>query len=92
MISIHELKLLPQTSGIYKVLDHSGNVVYVGQAKNIRDRWKNGHHKLSVIVAKYGTSFYIDWVEVPEWLLNRAEHAAVSFYQPSLNLKTPPVV
>jgi hypothetical protein len=35
---------------------------------------------------------YIDWVEVPKWLLNRAENAAVSFYQPKLNSKIPPVV
>lgn len=92
MIPINKLELLPKTSGIYKVVDASGTVIYVGQAKNIYTRWKNGHHKLGEIISKYGLPVYINWVEVPEWLLNRAENAAIAFYQPELNLKTPPVV
>jgi excinuclease UvrABC nuclease subunit len=74
------------------VLDSSMNVIYVGQAKDIYERWNNGHHKISSIIAEYGISAYISWVEVPEWLLNRAENAAFCFYQPKLNSKTPPVV
>jgi excinuclease UvrABC nuclease subunit len=92
VVSISHLKSLPKISGIYKVVDADGNVVYVGQAKNIYDRWNNGHHKLTEIIAEYGLAADISWVEIPEWLLNRAENAAISFYQPKLNLKTPPVV
>jgi len=47
---------------------------------------------LSKIIAEYGIATYIDWVEVPGWLLNRAENAAISFYLPKLNSKIPPVV
>ena len=92
MLPIDQLKYLPKTSGIYKVLDAKGKVIYVGQAKNIHSRWNNGHHKLSQILAECGLAARIDWVAIPEWLLNRAENAAVSFYKPKLNSKTPPVV
>ncbi|NJL20973.1 MAG: GIY-YIG nuclease family protein [Leptolyngbyaceae cyanobacterium SM1_3_5] len=92
MVHITQLKLLPKVSGVYKVVDADGSVIYIGQAKNIHDRWNSGHHKLSEIISRYGLAVHITWVELPEWLLNRAENAAVSFYQPKLNLKTPPVV
>jgi excinuclease UvrABC nuclease subunit len=92
MLPISRLELLPKISGIYRVLDADGNVIYVGQAKNIHSRWTNGHHKLSEIISEYGIDVYIDWVVIPEWLLNRAENAAFSFYRPKLNSKTPPVL
>jgi excinuclease UvrABC nuclease subunit len=84
--------LLPQVSGIYKVLDANQKVLYIGQAKNIYRRWQSGHHKIAEILALCGTNAYIEWVEIPEWLLNRAENAAICFYQPSLNFRIPPVV
>ncbi len=93
MIPIQDLKSLPKISGIYKIVDaNNGRVLYIGQAKDIYHRWNNGHHKLSEIIAICGTNAYITWVQVPEWLLNRAENAAIAFYQPPLNMKTPPVV
>ena len=92
LVPITNLQALPQVSGIYKVIDTDNNVLYIGQAKNIYERWNNGHHKLNEILSQCGVNAYIEWVEVPEWLLNRAENAAISFYKPPLNLKTPPVV
>ncbi len=92
LVSITNLQNLPKISGIYKVLDDKNNVLYIGQAKNIYQRWKNGHHKISEILSRCGTNAYIESIEVPEWLLNRAENATISFYQPPLNCKTPPVV
>ncbi len=92
LISITNLKNLPKISGIYIVLDNQNNVLYIGQAKNIYQRWNNGHHKISEILSRCGTNAYIESVEVPGWLLNRAENSAISFYQPPLNRKTPPVV
>ncbi len=83
---------MPQKSGIYLVLDQDGTVVYVGQSQNIYQRWNGGHHKLAQLLQVYGTSLYIHWVELPEWLLNRAENAVFDFYQPEFNLKQPPVV
>ncbi|MEY3298874.1 MAG: hypothetical protein RLZZ597_2134 [Cyanobacteriota bacterium] len=83
---------MPQTSGIYLVLNQEDTVVYVGQSQNIYQRWNGGHHKLAQLLARYGTNLYIRWVELPLWLLNRAENAAVDFYQPEFNQKQPPVV
>lgn len=92
MIPITELQNLPKISGIYKVIDADNNVLYIGQAKNIYCRWNNGHHKLGKIIAMCGANAYIICVQIPEWLLNRAENAAIAFYQPPLNKKTSPVV
>lgn len=92
MVSLSEINLLPKVSGIYKVLNGEGEVIYVGQSKNIYHRWNNGHHKLPKILIECGTNAYIDWVEVPEWLLNRVENSTISFYKPKLNQRTPSIV
>jgi excinuclease UvrABC nuclease subunit len=91
-LSITNLKSLPKASGIYKVADQTDTIIYVGQSKNIYDRWNNGHHKIADIFSVSGASATIHWVLLPEWLLNRAESAAVAFYRPILNERNPPVV
>jgi excinuclease UvrABC nuclease subunit len=92
MISIRNLQDLPKFSGIYQVIDKEGTVIYVGQAKNIYQRWKNGHHKLSEIINLCGVNAYIESIEVSENLLNRAENMAISHFRPKLNFRTPPIV
>ncbi|MGC9524776.1 MAG: GIY-YIG nuclease family protein [Limnospira sp.] len=84
--------MLPHASGIYLVLTSDGKVIYIGQSQNIYRRWNSGHHKLAQILSLYGTDIYIQWVELPEWLLNRAENAAFEFYKPILNSIKPPVL
>ena len=37
-VILEYLKRLPQTSGIYQMLDASGNVLYIGKARNLRKR------------------------------------------------------
>ncbi len=92
-IYINELDKLPKYSGIYKVFSTQENkVVYIGQSKNIHQRWNNGHHKLPQLIALYGTKVYIECTEVPDWLLNRAEHTAISFHQPELNSRNAPLL
>ena len=34
----NEILTLPKSSGIYKMIDNSGNILYVGKAKNLRKR------------------------------------------------------
>jgi excinuclease UvrABC nuclease subunit len=70
----------------------NGSVIYVGQSQNIYQRWNGGHHKLAQLFMEYGQDIYICWVELPEWLLNRAENAAFEFYKPVLNLRKPSIV
>ncbi|MEO0803132.1 MAG: GIY-YIG nuclease family protein [Cyanobacteria bacterium J06642_2] len=91
-VSICNINLLPKASGIYKVRDPLGEVVYVGQSINIYQRWKNGHEKFPIIIERYGLESTIEWTLIPRWLLNRAENAAVAFHEPELNARTPSVV
>lgn len=93
MLSITRLEELPSCSGIYRVLDQNGTVIYIGQAKDIHERWNRGHHKLIEIIAYcQGVDAFIDWTYVPQWLLNRVENCAVRHYNPILNKKKPPVL
>ncbi len=41
---ITKLKELPQDSGVYYITV-LGVVLYVGKAKNLRNRWKSSHHR-----------------------------------------------
>lgn len=92
IVPLRDLGSLPKASGIYLVLAANDEVVYVGQTQNIRDRWKNGHHKLADIVSEYGNDIRIKCVAIPQWLLNRAEHSAILRHKPKLNRRTPPIV
>lgn len=92
MVKITNLVDLPKKSGLYKVLDGQGTILYIGQSSNIHARWNSGHHKLSDILQRCGTEVWVDWVLLPSWLLNRAEFAAVQFHRPLLNQKMPPIV
>ena len=42
-----KLKNLTKESGVYKMLDKSGNVIYVGKAKNLKNRVSNYFNKSS---------------------------------------------
>ena len=33
-----KIKMLPDAPGVYKMLDRSGNVIYVGKAKSLKNR------------------------------------------------------
>ena len=36
-----ELALIPKSPGIYRMLNHKGDILYVGKAKNLLNRLKN---------------------------------------------------
>ncbi len=93
MLSLSQLSALPRASGIYLVLDGAGQVLYIGQAQNIYQRWNSGHHKMAEILAlEDSATTRIQSILLPCWLLNRAEHAAIASHQPKLNQRMPPVV
>jgi excinuclease UvrABC nuclease subunit len=89
---ITNINQLPKICGIYKVIDSQGTVIYVGQSKNIYKRWNDGHQVLPKILKNYQeiSGIYIECIEIPEFLLNRAENLAIKFHQPWLNQKLPP--
>ena len=82
-----DLSALPPISAVYRVW-HQNQVIYIGQAKNLRKRWKS-HHILQKLVYKYGTDWTIDWVEIAPSNLDRAEAFAYRYYQPEFNQKDP---
>jgi hypothetical protein len=78
---------LPAVSAIYRVW-HYDHVVYVGQTINLKNRWKN-HHILPKLLAHYGLDWRLDWVEVDQLYLDRAEAFAYRHFSPALNQRNP---
>lgn len=81
---------LPAVSAIYRVR-HQGKVVYVGQTKNLKQRWQT-HHILPKLIARYGMDWTIDWTEIQPRYLNRAEAFAHRYFKPVLNQQNPSVL
>ena len=74
--------LLPEVTGIYFLLSQIGEVLYIGQAQNICDRWK-GHHRTPNVNSTHALK--IAWVEVDSAFLNKVEAAWIKLYCPPLN-------
>jgi|GEM_PF-1944413 len=81
------LSNLPPVSAIYRVL-HQGCVVYVGRAMNLKGRWQN-HHIYPKLQELYSDNWHIEWVEVSESNLDRAEAYAYREFKPTLNVRNP---
>ncbi len=60
-----KIKLLPKTPGVYVMLDSDGTVIYVGKAKNLRNRvsqyFRNGlkTEKVAVMVQSVNDFYYV---------------------------------
>jgi len=52
---------LPVVSAVYLVVDIADNLLYIGKAKNLRNRWKS-HHRIEQF--KELKDLYILWVVV----------------------------
>lgn len=78
---------LPDISAVYRIC-HGDCVVYVGKTKNLRKRWKN-HHILPKLLLNYGTDWQLDWVEIDQIHLDRAEAFAYRYFKPILNQRNP---
>ena len=78
---------LPETSGIYCVFaDRAGRdiCVYVGQSKNLKQRWQN--HNKTLACLREGAEF-IRFQCVQEQDLDEQEIHYIKHYEPSLNSK-----
>lgn len=82
-----DLSHLPPVSAIYRVV-HQNRVIYVGQTTDLKQRWRN-HHIHVVLIERYGNDWEIDWVEISEINLDRAEAFAHRLFQPELNQANP---
>lgn len=81
-VTLDRLNQLPQTSGVYFVCN-GDQVLYVGQAKNLKSRWKN-HHRFDEILDNY-PSAEIGWFEADPNVLDQHEKAAIETFKPLLN-------
>lgn len=75
---------LPECSGIYFAIARD-RVLYVGQAKNLRNRWQNHHrsHQLEGVNKKCEVKLF--WLECHEHQLNALESEYIEYYCPTLN-------
>ncbi|MFN6484469.1 MULTISPECIES: GIY-YIG nuclease family protein [unclassified Nostoc] len=84
--NIKNRELLPEQSGIYYVLDEQFIVWYVGQAKNLRNRWAgDSHHRLYQLQKQRKKQFVIYYELIAESHLNAIERQRINEYNPQLN-------
>ncbi len=77
---------LPEISAVYFSLSEQGEILYIGQAVNLKNRWLN-HHRLKELVAQIHP-VRVAWIEVQEEsALTPLESALISHFNPSLNGK-----
>jgi excinuclease UvrABC nuclease subunit len=51
-VTFRERTLLPRVSGVYFVFNTYGELLYVGKAKNLRERWRY-HHRATQVRGDY---------------------------------------
>ncbi|MDJ1173793.1 GIY-YIG nuclease family protein [Roseofilum sp. BLCC_M114] len=85
-IPLQTKELLPESSGIYYVLDQAHKVWYIGQAKNICKRWQGKtHHRIAQLEAQKKTHFTIYYELVSKDQLDEVEKQRIEKYHPHLN-------
>ncbi len=83
-------EFLPEFSGLYFVIAHtpSPQLVYLGKAKNIAQRWKNHHRQPEInLLHKIELSVDIYWLElrVSDEILSQWENRLIKDLSPALN-------
>ncbi|MBD2616519.1 GIY-YIG nuclease family protein [Nostoc punctiforme FACHB-252] len=83
-LNLIDKQKLPKYSGIYFAVA-SGQVLYVGQAVNLRNRWQN-HHRLPQLEAiNCRCQVKLFWINCLSTELNDLERQYIQFYCPTLN-------
>lgn len=84
-VSLTELYELPEVSAIYYVVVNE-TVLYVGQATNLKDRWRSHHRTLQLMTFIYaGILVDIYWRECEKSALNEEESKDIETFTPRLN-------
>ncbi len=84
------VKTLPETPGVYKYIDKSGNIIYVGKAKNLKKRVssyfvkKHQSYKTNVLVNKINKIEYVVVENENDALL--LENILIKELQPKYNV------
>lgn len=83
-LNLTDKQKLPEYSAIYFAVA-SGQVLYVGQAVNLRNRWQN-HHRLPQLEAiNRRCQVKLFWLNCLSTELNELERQYIQFYCPTLN-------
>ena len=82
-VPLENRKQLPEKPCIYFAIDSRGAIQYIGQSKNLRQRW-SGHHRYSALDELGGVK--VAWLELSdESLLYSVETALIQYFDPPLN-------
>lgn len=90
MLTTDKPKDLPQAPGVYRFRDANGKVIYVGKAKNLKNRVTSYFssdlaHRTEMMVA---TAHSVDWVTVRnETEALQLEYAWIKEYDPNFNVR-----
>ncbi len=83
------LKIIPSQCGIYKMLDSSGKIIYIGKAKNLKNRVSS--YTSNQLMPR--TSFMVSQIYNVEWLITKDEQDAlllesdlVKHFKPKYNI------
>jgi hypothetical protein len=85
-VPVNSRSALPTSSGIYFVATTTGNILYVGKAKNIAKRWI-GHHRLPEIIKRHDVM--IHYLEAPVELIDHLETQWIKSLKPPMNGSIP---
>lgn len=82
-LNLCERKRLPECAAIYFVRSDDGTVLYIGRARNLRQRWAQ-HHRTAQLMTYPGVS--LAWLSVDDpALLDEIERACIAYFSPLLN-------
>ena len=84
--SLRNRSILPDISGIYFITDEQNQILYIGQAKNLRKRWAGKtHHRYKQFARKGLDKVYIYYIEVPISELDSFEKKYIEEIKPRQN-------
>lgn len=79
---------LPDAAGVYFARNVNGDVLYIGKAKSLKDRWSSTHHRYKQIKALGGERLHWLIVENIE-RIDLIETACIAHFKPRLNRLMP---
>lgn len=82
-VDLGNVKALPKKSGVYFAISRSGQILYIGSASSLCDRWK-GHHRKLELAANDGIR--IGYALITDDILD-VERECITYFKPLLNGK-----
>ena len=79
------LPTLPAISALYFVLNANNDVLYVGQSRNLRQRWYMGHGRIQQF--REAAFQRIHWLPLDIEDLVFTESEAIAYFAPSINVR-----